>query len=188
MAEHPVTSLIAQVITATCTTSCRSPLRPGRAQCTHTGPQAKPLLPLVQSAGGAGNAIGEHRVSLVSPTHWTRCSTSPSLAGVPWASGPHLPQDSATLRLPPGLLRVLRLSLVPRYLACSSRSWCPLRLVVWSERPDRARAFGRPVPHSGMGVKETEGSPTFPSSPCADLPRSQTPVVSSMRAKTQALW
>ena len=41
-----------------------------------------------------------------------------------------------------------------------------------------ARAFGHPVPHSGSLVKETSGSPKFPSSPCADMPRSQTPVVS----------
>ena len=33
-------------------------------------------------------------------------------------------------------------------------------------------------PHSGSVVKETDGSPTFPSSPSEDMPRSQTPVVS----------
>jgi hypothetical protein len=37
-------------------------------------------------------------------------------------------------------------------------------------------------PHSGSVGKETEGSPTFPSSPSDDLPRSQTPVVSCARA------
>ena len=54
----------------------------------------------------------------------------------------------------------------------------PEGLVAWSKRPDSARAFGHPVPHSGHIVKETRGSPKFPSSPCEDMPRSQTPVVS----------
>ena len=54
----------------------------------------------------------------------------------------------------------------------------PEGLVVWSKRPDSARAFGHPVPQSGHIVKETGGSPTFPRSPCEDMPRSQTPVVS----------
>jgi hypothetical protein len=49
--------------------------------------------------------------------------------------------------------------------------------VAWSKRPAHARAFGHPVPLSGIGVKEPEGSPKFPSFPCADMPRSQTPVV-----------
>ncbi len=54
----------------------------------------------------------------------------------------------------------------------------PTGLVVWSKRPEHARAFGHPVPQSGHRVKEPGGSPKFPSSPCADMPRSQTPVVS----------
>src|SRR6266581_4372336 len=39
-------------------------------------------------------------------------------------------------------------------------------------------------PHSGSVVKETDGSPKFPSSPSEDMPRSQTPVVSSILATT----
>ena len=58
----------------------------------------------------------------------------------------------------------------------------PEGLVAWSKRPDHARAFGHPVPHSGPVVKETDGSPKFPSSPCEDMPRSQTPVVSCVLA------
>ena len=54
----------------------------------------------------------------------------------------------------------------------------PAGLVAWSKRPDNARAFGHPVPHSGHTVKEPGGSPKFPSFPCEDMPRSQTPVVS----------
>ena len=52
------------------------------------------------------------------------------------------------------------------------------------EAPSHARAFGRPVPQSGNVVKETGGSPKFPSSPSEDMPRSQTPVVSYALAIT----
>ena len=67
---------------------------------------------------GSGDTIGERRVSLVYLAHWKPCSTSPSLPWVPWASVPHLLRYYATLRLPPVPLGGLRLSLVPRYLAC----------------------------------------------------------------------
>ena len=82
----------------------------------------------------------------------------------------------------PARLGVLHLSLVPRYLAGCRRSWCPLRAHGRVEAPHHARAFGHPVPHSGNMVKETGGSPTFPSSPYGCMPRSQTPVVSSTLA------
>jgi hypothetical protein len=62
----------------------------------------------------------------------------------------------------------------------------PGGLVAWSKRPDSARAFGHPVPHSGHMVKETGGSPKFPSSPSEDMPRSQTPVVSCVLAIAHA--
>src|SRR5713101_7955423 len=107
------------------------------------------------------------------------CSTAPSLPWVAWASLPHLPRSSAPRRLPPCPSRVA--SLVARFpIPCLLLSVCdfPKRLVVWSKRPAHARAFGHPVPHSGTVVKETDGSPTFPRSPCEDMPRSQTPVVS----------
>ena len=72
-------------------------------------------------------------------------------------------------------------SLVARSpIPCVLLSVCglPEGLVVWSKRPEHARAFGHPVPQSGHSVKEPGGSPKFPSSPCEDMPRSQTPVVS----------
>ena len=56
--------------------------------------------------------------------------------------------------------------------------WFPLRAHGRVEALDHARAFGHPVPSSGSVVKEREGSPTFPRSPCVGMPRSQTPVVS----------
>jgi len=67
---------------------------------------------------------------------------------------------------------------LPDTLRASRVRSIPAGLVAWSKRPDSARAFGHPVPQSGHLVKETGGSPKFPSSPCGDMPRSQTPVVS----------
>ena len=72
-------------------------------------------------------------------------------------------------------------SLVARSpIPCVLPSVCglPFGLVSGWKPREHARAFGHPVPHSGLCVKETDGSPTFPSSPCEDMPRSQTPVVS----------
>ena len=107
------------------------------------------------------------------------CPTSPSLPWVAWVSLPHLPRYYATLRLPPVPLGVLHLSLVPRYLACFRCLWPPSRARDLEESThDHARAFGHPVPHSGLCVKETVGSPKFPSFPSEDMPRSQTPMVS----------
>jgi hypothetical protein len=67
---------------------------------------------------------------------------------------------------------------LPDTLPASARSWYPLRAHGQVEAPDHARAFGRPVPHSGHVGKEIGGSPKFPSYPYEDMPRSQTPVVS----------
>jgi hypothetical protein len=96
--------------------------------------------------------------------------------------GPRFPTFHGTMRrydchrVPLGLLR---LSLASRYLACSQGSWSPLRARGLGESTqDHARAFGHLVPQAGNIVKETGGSPKFPSSPCEDMPRSQTPVVS----------
>src|SRR5207244_13055687 len=109
--------------------------------------------------------------------------TAPSLPWVAWASLPHLHQYYAPLRLPPCPSRVA--SLVARFpirclLPCVRG--VPFGLVARTEAPDCARAFGHPVPHSGHVVKETGGSPKFPSSPCGCMPRSQTLVVSSTLA------
>jgi hypothetical protein len=71
----------------------------------------------------------------------------------------------------------------PDTLRASLVRGLPAGLVAWSKRPDRARAFGHPVPHSGHVCKETDGSPKFPSSPSEDMPRSQPPVVSCALAK-----
>ena len=70
-------------------------------------------------------------------------------------------------------------SLVARFpIPCVLPCVCgvPCGLVSWWQPLEHARAFGHPVPHSGLLIKETGGSPKFPSSPSEDLPRSQTPV------------
>ena len=110
--------------------------------------------------------------------------TSPSLPWVAWVSLPHFPRYYATLRLPPCPSRVASLVArvpIPCLFLCVRG--VPLGLVVWSKLPNHARAFDHPVPQSGYVVKETGGSPTFPSSPSEDMPRSQTPVVSCALAK-----
>jgi len=61
----------------------------------------------------------------------------------------------------------------------------PCGLMLGWKPPDHARAFGRPVPQSGNMVTEIGGSPKFPSSPCACMPRSQPPVVPSALALTR---
>ena len=105
------------------------------------------------------------------------CSTAPSLPWVAWASLPHVPRYSTTRRLPPcparGASRVARFP-IPCVLP---DGWgVPSGLVVWWKPQEHARALGHPVPHAGNVIKETGGSPTFPRSPCEDMPRSQTPV------------
>ena len=111
--------------------------------------------------------------------HCPLCPTSPSLPWVAWVSLPHVPRYYTTLRLPPCPSRVA--SLVARFpIPCVLPDVCdvPSGLVSWWKPQEHARAFGHPVPQSGNVIKETGGSPKFPSSPCEDMPRSQTPVVS----------
>ena len=102
-----------------------------------------------------------------------------SLPWVAWVSLPHLHWYYATLRLPSCPSRVASLVArvpIPCVLPCVCGLPCGL-VSGWKPR-EHARAFGHPVPHSGLCVKETDGSPKFPSSPSEDMPRSQTPVVS----------
>src|SRR6266705_617637 len=78
------------------------------------------------------------------------CSTAPSLPWVAWASLPHLRRYYAPLRLPPPRLGGLHLSLAaPIPCLLPYVRGLPEGLMVWSQRPDHARAFGQPVPHSG---------------------------------------
>jgi hypothetical protein len=79
----------------------------------------------------------------------------------------------------------LRVSLAPRYLVCSPRSCSPLRARRLMAAPRRRQDFGSPGPPLRGAPKEGEGSPTFPRSPSADLPRSPTPGVSNTRAKAR---
>ena len=107
------------------------------------------------------------------------CSTAPSLPWVPWASVPHLPRYYAPLRLPPcpswGASLVARL---PNTLPASVVCGVPYGLVARRKLQVTPGPLVTRSPYSGSVVKETDGSPTFPSSPWEDMPRSQTPVVS----------
>ena len=76
-------------------------------------------------------------------------------------------------------LGALRVSLAPPSpLLASHVRGLRVRLVTRWKPPGHARAFGPPVPRFRHVSKETGGSPTCPSSPSEDMPRSQTPVVS----------
>ena len=112
------------------------------------------------------------------------CSTAPSLPWVAWASLPHLHWYYAPLRLPPcpsrGASLVARL---PDTLPASVGSWCPRRARGQGGSSRSRQGFWSPGPPFRVGNKETGGSPTFPSPPSEDLPRSQTPVVSCALAK-----
>src|SRR5438132_12837048 len=76
----------------------------------------------------------------------------------------------------------------PRYLVC------PPSFVVslagscrGGKAPTPRQGVWSPGPPCRVDDKETAGSPTFPSSPWEDLPRSQTPVVSCARALPRPL-
>jgi hypothetical protein len=93
------------------------------------------------------------------------CPTSPSLPWVAWASLPHVRWYYATLRLPPVPLGVLHLSFVPRYLACSSRSWCPRRARCLVEAPRQRQGLWSPGPpfrDSRHGDRWLSQVPEFP--------------------------
>jgi hypothetical protein len=66
----------------------------------------------------------------------------------------------------------------PDTLPASVCSWCPLRARGRVVAPRPRQGFWSPGPPIRECDKETGGSPKFPSSPYAYMPRSQTPVVS----------
>ena len=121
--------------------------------------------PYVLSSGGVVTRLASSEsLSCIVPTG-TLCPTSPSLQWVAWVSLPHLRRYYATLRLPPGPLGVLRLSLVPRYLACSSRSWCPRRARRLVEAPSPRQGLwspGPPVRDVRQGARGLSQVPEFP--------------------------
>ena len=165
---------------------------PGRADGCPSGPPTDPHVrnsrmrflrqsssyPSILSSGGVVTRLASSEsLSCIVPTG-TLCPTSPSLQWVAWVSLPHLQRYYATLRLPPGPLGVLRLSLVPRYLACFPRSWSPRRARGLVQASSPRQGFWSPGPPFRVCNKEPGGSPKFPSSPYEGMPRSQTPVVS----------
>ena len=63
----------------------------------------------------------------------------------------------------------------PDTLPVSVRSWGPSRARDLVETPTPRQGLWSPGPPFRACDQETDGSPTFPSSPCAYLPRSETP-------------
>ena len=84
---------------------------------------------------------------------------------------------------PPVLLGVLRLSLVPRYLACFPRSWSPRRARGLVEASSPRQGLWSPGPPLRACVQGHRWLSQVPEFPSEDMPRSQTPVVSCALAK-----
>jgi hypothetical protein len=123
--------------------------------------------------------VGGLKVPPIGPCSRTLYPASPSLQWVPWVSVPHLLRLNlgsssryyAPLRLPTAPLVVLRLSLVPRYLACFL--W--FRVSVAGSLEDgsgqpSARAFGHPVPHSGNWARRQVALPSSRVTPVKTCP------------------
>ena len=165
---------------------------PGRADGYPSGPPTDPdvrhaRIRFLKQSGCCPCAVhwpavvrvGELKVSPLCPA--SGCSARwrlPSRGSL----GPRFPTCPGTMRrydCHPVPLGALRVSLAtPSPLPASSVRGIRFRLVARWKPPSHARAFGPPVPHFRHLCKETGGSPTFPSSPSEDMPRSQTPVVS----------
>ncbi len=71
---------------------------------------------------------------------------------------------------------------LPDTVPASLRSWCPTRARGLMEAPRSRQGLWSPGPPIRALCTETGGSPTFPSYPSEDLPRSQTPVGSCVLA------
>jgi hypothetical protein len=141
------------------------------------------LLPLPQCNGGlVTRLVSAKSLSCVGPLHALPDVAFPPVGRLGLTSPPSAVLcDATTATCPSRGPSLVARSPIP----CVLLTVCalPAGLVGWSKRPNHARACGHPVPQSGMVVKEPGGSPKFPSSPCEDMPRSQTPVVSCALAK-----
>jgi hypothetical protein len=71
---------------------------------------------------------------------------------------------------------------LPDTAPASRRSWCPHWARGLGEAPRSRQGLWSPGPPRRAWGTETGGSPKVPRSPCADMPRSQTPVVSCVLA------
>lgn len=126
-------------------------------------------------------------VSVIFPFNCTLCPTSPSLQWVAWVSLPHLhryycPSDGRRLRLPLPLLCVLcSRSVTDTLFVPSVRLPSSGSLTLRNPAPSPG-LLGPPVRLFRLFHKETSGSPRFPGYPFDSMPRSPTPVVSSILA------
>ena len=71
-----------------------------------------------------------------------------------------------------------RVAPLPDTAPASRRSWCPHRARGRGEAPRSRPGLWSPGPPLREWCTATGGAPKFPSYPCEDMPRSQTPVVS----------
>ena len=95
--------------------------------------------------------------------------------------GPHFPPFTGSMRrydCPLTILGFFACRSFPNTLRASLRLWSPRRARCLVEAPNHRQGLWSPGPPLRVCHKEPDGSPKFPSSPCADMPRSQTPVVS----------
>jgi hypothetical protein len=122
--------------------------------------------------------VGEPSVSPRGPSRKTFCPAVPSLQ---WVPGSRFPPFSGTLRredYPLPISGRFACRSLPDTAPASRRSWSPSRAHGLVEAPRSRQGRWSPGPPIRDVGTETGGSPTFPSYPSADMPRSQTPVVS----------
>ena len=157
----------------------RPPPRPARAQFTHAVPQTEQQLPLHTVQWGCGDTIGELGVSLVYRTHRNTLPdvAFPSVGRLGLTSPPSTVLCAATTATSPsqGASLVARR---PDTLPASVVRGVPHGLVTKRKLQGTPGLLVTRSPSPGIGVKETGGSPKFPSYPSGNMPRSQTPVVS----------
>ena len=171
MAEHQVMSFGDEVITATRATSCRNPHRPVRAQLTHTVPQAKPLLPLLQSNGGlVTRLVSAKSLSCVCPLDALPDVAFPPVGRLGLTSPPSTVLcDATTATCPSRGPSLVARSPIPCVLP---RSWCPRR----------ARVSGRSAQTTPGLLVTRSPSPGMSSRRQMALPRSRVPPVKTCPA------
>jgi hypothetical protein len=173
----------------------RNPHRPGRAQCTHTGPHAERLLPCQAFPCAtvhrrAGDRVRERHVSPLEP--YGECSArrllpSRGARGPPFPTftGPMLRDDG-----PPAPLGGRRWSSCPATVRAPAVRGLPRGLVAWWTPQDDARAWGHPVPAAGHGAWRPVALPRSrvpPLKPCPALCPRGGPVHTPSRAQDGGL-
>jgi hypothetical protein len=174
---------------------------PGRADGSPSGPPTDPYVRHARLRCLKQRRGCPCKETLAPPSTglpWSGCVRSPSLPGLPPADalpdGACPPVGRLGLTSPPSPVlcaaTTATVSLSGRFAGRSLPDTVPASIVCGVPsglvaRRKRQVTPGPVVtrsPHSGSVVTETDGAPTFPSSPSACMPRSQTPVVSCILA------